>query len=113
MIVVRVAPHPFFRRRGNNLEVTVPVTLAEAALGARVDVPTPKGIITLTIPPGTSGGRKLRVKGHGLAPAKGPAGDLFAEVRIVLPPEIDDETAEQIQAFDRRYPLNPRKDLRW
>jgi DnaJ-class molecular chaperone len=113
LITVRVAPHPCYRRRGNDLEVLVPVTLAEAALGARIDVPTPQGTITLTVPPGTSGGRRLRVKGRGIATLKGSAGDLYAELRIVLPKEIDDETARQIRAFDARYPINPRADLQW
>ena len=113
LIQVHVAPHPFFKRRGNNLEVIVPVTLAEAALGARIDVPTPQGTITLTVPPGTSGGRRLRAKGLGVVPAKGEAGDLYAEIRIVLPSALDDATKEQIRDFDRRYPLNPRAELRW
>ncbi|MHB0961376.1 MAG: DnaJ C-terminal domain-containing protein [Pirellulaceae bacterium] len=113
LITVRVQPHPHFRRRGNDLEVMVPVTLAEAALGAKVEVPTPKGVITLTVPPGSSGGRRLRIKGHGIASEKGPTGDLFAELRIVLPKMIDEESAEQIRAFDQRYPLNPRADLQW
>ncbi len=113
LITVRVAPHPYFRRRGNDLEVLVPVTLAEAALGAKIDVPTPQGTITLTVPPGTSGGRRLRVKGRGIATPKGSAGDLYAELRIVLPKEIDEETARQIRAFDARYPINPRADLQW
>ena len=107
LITVRVAPHPCFRRRGNDLEVLVPVTLAEAALGAKIDVPTPQGTITLTVPPGTSGGRRLRVKGRGVATAKGSAGDLYAELRIVLPKEIDEETARQIRAFDATLPDQP------
>jgi DnaJ-class molecular chaperone len=53
------------------------------------------------------------VKGHGIAVGKSPVGDLFAELRIVLPKIIDEETAEQIRAFDQRYPLNPRADLQW
>jgi DnaJ-class molecular chaperone len=113
LITVRVQPHPHYHRRGNDLEVVVPVTLAEAALGAKVDVPTPKGTIALTVPPGSSSGRRLRVKGHGVATGKDPAGDLFAELRIVLPKKIDDETAAQIRAFDQRFPLDPRADLQW
>ncbi len=61
MVTVRVQPHPFYERRGKNLEVTVPVTLAEAALGGKVDLPTPKGTISLTVPAGTSSGRRLRL----------------------------------------------------
>src|SRR4029079_11271094 len=66
LITVHVAPHPYFHRRGNHLELKVPVTLAEAALGAKVDIPTPKGTISLRVPPATSSGTKLRVKGHGI-----------------------------------------------
>lgn len=113
LIQIRVAPHPFYCRRGNDLAVTVPVTLAEAALGAKIDVPTPQGTIALTIPPQTSGGRRLRVKGHGVAPAKGPQGDLYAEVRIVMPKQLDDESKRQIREIDERCPTDPRASLLW
>lgn len=113
LITVRVAPHPYFTRRGNDLEVTVPVTLAEAALGAKIDVPTPKGVIALTVPPGTSGGKKLRVKGLGVAPPTGKAGDLYALIRIALPPTLDETAKQQIRDITERHPLNPRADLRW
>ena len=75
LITVRVGTHPFFSRRGNNLDVKVPVTLAEAALGAKIDIPTPKGTIVLRVPAGTSSGRKLRVKGRGVAPKGVDPGD--------------------------------------
>jgi curved DNA-binding protein len=113
LITVRVASHPCYQRRGNDLIVTVPVTLAEAALGAKVDVPTPKGVITLTVPPGSSSGRRLRVKGHGVTVNKGENGDLFAELRIVLPKQLDDAALEQIRDLDRQYPLQPRTELQW
>ncbi|MBM4090476.1 MAG: J domain-containing protein [Planctomycetes bacterium] len=113
VLKVRVAAHPNFRRRGNHLEVTVPVTLAEAALGAKIDLPTPKGTITLTVPPGTSSGRRLRVKGLGVQPRKGAQGDLYAEVQIVLPAHLDDEALDHIRQIGHRHPLNPRTDLRW
>ena len=64
----------------------VPVTLAEAVLGAKIEVPTPQGTIMLRVPPGTSSGKKLRVKGRGVAPKGADPGDLFAEIQIVLPP---------------------------
>ena len=98
LITVRVSPHPFFERRGDDLQVVVPVTLAEAALGAKVDVPTPKGLITLKVPPGTSSGKRLRVKGHGVPRRNGEAGDLLAIVQITLPETIDEES----QDFFRR-----------
>ncbi len=112
LITVKAAPHPYFRRRGNNLEVDVPVTLAEAGLGGKIDVPTPKGVITLTVPPGTSSGKRLRVKGHGVQSQSNP-GDLYAEIQIVLPSEIDAEGEELIQQFDAKHKLKPRADLRW
>lgn len=113
LITVRVAPHPYFQRRGNHLHVKVPVTLAEAALGASVDVPTPSGTVSLKVPPGTSGGTKLRVKGHGVTPRGGPPGDLFAEIQIVLPKDLGETDRQAIREFDRRHPQNPRTQLRW
>ncbi len=113
LITVRVAPHAHFTRHGNNLTVRVPVTLTEAALGAKIDVPSPLGTVTLTVPPGTSSGTKLRVKGHGVPRRDGTAGDLLAELSIVLPKKLDPAEQEQIRAIDQRQPLRPRDGLRW
>lgn len=117
LINIRVAPHPHFTRRGNHLHVRVPVTLAEATLGAKIDVPTPNGTVSVRIPPGTSSGTKLRVKGQGVA-AKGTApGDLMAEVMIVLPKNIDDRAGDLIRQLDSHWKQtglqDPRADLRW
>jgi DnaJ-class molecular chaperone len=111
-IQVKVDDHPYFRRKGADLEVKVPVTLAEAALGAKVEVPTPKGQIVLTIPKGTSSGKRIRVKGHGVSTAAG-AGDLFAEVQIVLPEKLDAELEAALKKSDERHPQKPRAELRW
>jgi DnaJ-class molecular chaperone len=113
LITVRVGAHAHFRRRGNDLEVSVPVTLAEAALGAKIDVPTPKGEISLTVPPGTSSGKRLRLKGLGVPNKDGRTGDLYAEIHIVLPDSLDEESAELVRRIDQRHPLNPRLDLKW
>jgi curved DNA-binding protein len=113
LLTVHVAAHPFFQRRGNDLIVRVPITMAEAIDGAKVDVPTPSGAISLRIPPRTSSGAKLRVRGHGVKAKDGAAGDLYAEVQIVLPPVIDDATAEAIRKLDQDHPTNPRRDLHW
>ena len=110
LITVKAASHPYFRRRGNTLEVDVPVTLAEAGLGGKIDVPTPKGVITLTIPPGTSSGKRLRVKGHGVQAAT--PGDLYAEIKIVLPAELDAESQELVKQSDAKNEMQPRPDLR-
>ncbi len=113
LLTIRVTPHPCFQRRGNHLHVKVPVTLSEAALGSKVDVPTPRGTVSLRIPPGTSGGTKLRIKGHGVAPPSGPSGDLLAEIQIVLPRELDDQSREMIRRVEQQYTENPRANLRW
>jgi DnaJ-class molecular chaperone len=113
LITIHVAPHPYYQRRGNHLLVRVPVTLGEAVAGAKVDVPTPKGTVTLSVPAGTSSGAKLRVKGHGVTPKNGTAGDLLAEVLIVLPKSLSDADRKAIREIDHRYLQDPRKDLRW
>src|SRR5207253_2624486 len=88
LLTIRVSPHQHFRRSGNRLDVRVPVTLAEAALGATIDVPTPHGTVSVKVPPNTSSGKKLRIKGQGVKPANQPAGDLFAEIQIDLPDNL-------------------------
>ncbi len=113
IITVRVDPHPCYTRRGNRLDVKVPVSLAEAAEGAKVDVPTPSGTITVTIPPGTSSGSKLRLKGCGVAPASGTPGDLYAEIQIVLPKTIDEESLTLVRQFQKQNPISPRENLKW
>ncbi|OHB84790.1 MAG: hypothetical protein A2V98_08715 [Planctomycetes bacterium RBG_16_64_12] len=113
LLTVRVAPHACFERRGNHLHVKVPVTLSEAALGSKIDLPTPRGTVLLRIPAGTSSGAKLRVKGHGVTPRNGPPGDLLAEVQIVLPEKLDDASREMFRQLDQHYSQNPRANLRW
>jgi DnaJ-class molecular chaperone len=113
LIRVVVAPHPLFRRHGKRLEVTVPITLAEALAGAKIDVPTPHGTITLTVPPGSSSGRKLRVKGQGVKGGEGSPGDLVAELQIVLPKNLSDDDRRTMVATAEKYLDNPRAELRW
>ena len=117
LITVHVSPHAHFTRRGNHLDLKVPVTLAEAALGAKVDVPTPQGTISLRVPPGTSSGTKLRAKGRGVAPKAGDPGDLYAEIEIALPKKLDERSQELIRELDARFqepsPMSLRQDLRW
>lgn len=113
LITVHVDPHPCYERHGRNLELKVPVTLAEAALGGKIDIPTPKGTVSLTVPPGTSGGKRLRVKGLGVAAQSGEPGDLFAVLQIVLPESLDEESKRLIQQFDTLQTFDPREELRW
>lgn len=112
VVRVTVQPHPYYRREGPDLFVEVPVTVDEAILGAKIEVPTPQGTRTLTIPPGTSGGRKLRLRGQGV-PARGsrPAGDLYVVMKVVVPRQVDDESRRLIREFAGRNPMNPREGL--
>jgi DnaJ-class molecular chaperone len=91
----------------------VPVTLAEAALGAKVDVPTPHGEIALKVPPGTSSGTRMRAKGQGIKKSDGTTGDLYAEIQIEIPKQIDDQSQDLIRQLDSRQQLDPRADLEW
>jgi len=114
LITVRAQPHAYFRRDGLDLVVKVPVTLAEAALGGKVDVPTPHGTITLKVPAGTSSGTRIKAKGQGIRAAGGPAGDLYAEIQIVMPKQLDDECVELIRQLDTKLKQGDvRSELAW
>jgi molecular chaperone DnaJ len=101
--VVSVAPHPYFDRRGDDLTVRLPVTLAEAALGAVVTVPTLAGAVAIRIPPGTPPGRRMRVRGHGI-PRTGRSGDLLVTVDVVVPGKLDDAQRRALEAFAAATP---------
>ncbi|HEX4148535.1 MAG TPA: J domain-containing protein [Pirellulales bacterium] len=113
LITVHVSPHPWFQRKGDNLHVRLPVTLREAVEGAKVDVPTPKGTVSVRVPPHSSSGKKLRIKGRGVEAKGRPAGDLFAEVQIILPPELDEAATQMIRQLDEAHPTHPREHLQW
>ncbi|HEY2414575.1 MAG TPA: J domain-containing protein [Pirellulaceae bacterium] len=114
LITVRIAPHASFRRDGLDLIARVPVTVAEAALGAKVDVPTPQGTISLKVPGGTSSGTRLRAKGQGIKTADGRTGDLYAEISIVIPKTIDETSAEFIRQLEGHWKQpDPRAELEW
>lgn len=115
LLAVSVEPHAIFRREGDTLEITLPVSLSEAIEGAKVDVPTPWGTIALRIPPRTSGGRKLRAAGMGVRHANGSKGDLIAEVQIVLPDAADAAVAGLLEAAKAAEAgaADPRAGLRW
>ncbi len=110
---VKILPHRYYEQSGDDLYVKVPVTLPEAVFGAKVDVPTPRGIVSVRIPPGTSSGTKLRVRGHGVPRPDGTAGDLYVVVQIQLPPHIDEATKEAIRKLESAYPRDIRSDLHW
>jgi DnaJ-class molecular chaperone len=100
MVTTRVRAHPVFTRKGADLERDLPITLAEALLGGEVPVTTLKGKVLLRIPPGTQNGHRFRLKGRGMPRLRGEGdGDLYAKARVVLPPKLDDETAEAARTF--------------
>jgi len=113
LLTVHIEEHPCFSRRGNNLYVDVPISLKEAVFGTKIDIPTPKGNVTLTVPSGTSSGMKLRIKQCGVTSSTGEMGDLFAILQIVLPKnwsETDKALLRQLQT----EPAEPaRSKLRW
>jgi len=110
LITVLIAPHSIFTLEGADMRLDLPVTLYEAALGAKVRVPTLDRPIEVTIPPWTSSGRTFRLKGKGF-PAKSGRGDLLATVRIVLPERSDDELDALMKKWQAGKPYNPRKDM--
>jgi len=113
-IVTHVRPHPYFRREGNDIYVDVPISITEAALGAKVDVPTIDGMTTVTIPPGTGGGKRLRLRGKGVAAPNGKArGDQYVVVRVVPPPTVSAKGAELLRQFQTVEPYDPRKETPW
>jgi molecular chaperone DnaJ len=101
-VTVHVQPHPWFRREGDDLVCVLPVAVHEAALGARIEVPSLEGPVRLRIPPGTRAGQQLRVTGGGLVTAAGGRGDLLFEVTLVLPPRLDERSLELMREFARR-----------
>ncbi|WP_435017602.1 DnaJ C-terminal domain-containing protein [Tundrisphaera sp. TA3] len=112
IITVSVEPHPYFTRDGRNLSVEVPISAAEAILGARIEVPTLDGTKTMPIPPGTSSGQKLRLRGQGVPASKSqPEGDLYIVPRVVVPKGIDEESRKLIEEFAARNPSRPRDGL--
>jgi DnaJ-class molecular chaperone len=116
LVTVDVAPHPWFRREGDNLVIELPVTPQEAVLGARIDVPTlDEGPVVLTIPPGTSSGTKLRLRGKGIINQKtGTSGDELVEVRIVVPEGLSESQRElygQLAEAEATSGSNPRSRL--
>ena len=110
MITVHVGGHPVLRRDGLDLMVDVPISLAEAALGATVRVPLLKGSIELKIPPGTSSGRRLRVPGKGVQDERKRAGDFYAQVQVVAPDSMTDSARALLEQLADELP-DPRDGM--
>ncbi|MEC7293835.1 MAG: J domain-containing protein [Planctomycetota bacterium] len=117
LLEVGVEPHPVYRREGDTLAVNLPISLSEALEGAKVDLPTPWGVISLRLPAGTSSGKKLRAAGMGVRHTNGSKGDLIAEVQIVLP-DLKNEAESKslldaVKAAELSSPKDPRAAIKW
>lgn len=108
VVTVRVRPHPYFQRDGADVHADLPLTLAEAAFGADVEVPTVGGPVKVKIPAGTQGGRRIRLRGRGIVPSGGEAGDHYCRVTVVVPDASEPAVRELLRAV--RQP-DPRRDL--
>ncbi len=115
-IVTEVEPHPVIERKGDNFYVKLPVTITEAALGAKVEVPTIDGLSTIKIPPGTQSGQKLRLRGKGAPSLRDSSGEVrgdeFVEVQVMVPHVADERTKEILRELARLNPDDPRHDLK-
>jgi DnaJ-class molecular chaperone len=112
LIALSVRSHPVFRREGDDILVTLPITIDEALLGAKVSAPTIAGPVSLTIPKGASSGRVLRLRGRGVARPSGTvAGDQLVELQIVAPPTIDDALRDFLTEWRKTHAHDPRSDL--
>lgn len=112
-IVTNVGKHPFFTRKGDNIYVTVPVSVPEAALGAKIEVPTVEGRAQLKIPSSTESGQKFRLRERGFPSLRNPnlRGDQFVEVKIALPRILSEETKELLRQYEKLNAENPRKAM--
>jgi molecular chaperone DnaJ len=101
-VTVRVELHPVFRREGDDLHITVPIAVHEAALGAKIDVPALEGVARVRVPPGTQTGQRFRLRERGVpSPRDGRRGDLVVEVKLVLPRILDERSKELLREFGR------------
>ena len=112
-IITQVRPHEFFERRGDDIHTVVPVTVSEAALGAKIEVPTIDGRSVLKVPPGTQSGQRFRLREKGAPSARTPSrrGDQFIEVRIVLPRVLDERQKQMLQDFNKLTKEDPRAEI--
>src|SRR3984957_2028618 len=108
---VDVKPHTFFERKGNDLYVKVPVTVSEATLGSKVEVPTIDGRSLVRIPPGTNSGSTLRLREKGVPGRSGTRGDEYVEIQVIVPKPTDERVRNLMKELEQIEPEDPRKDL--
>jgi curved DNA-binding protein len=108
-LVVRILPHPRFRLDGRDIAVDLPISPWEGVLGATVPLPTPGGEAKVAVPPGSSTGRRLRLRGQGMPNPRGAPGDLYADVKVMVPRTVSDRERELFEELSRLSPFNPRE----
>jgi DnaJ-class molecular chaperone len=107
LVEIAIAPHKLFRREGDDIILELPVTIQEAVIGAVLEVPTIKGRVRVTIPPGSGSGTRLRLRGRGV----GGRGHQYVELRVVLPPGTEPELKEFLEHWKPQHPSNPRANM--
>ena len=112
LVEIAVTEHPVFRREGDDILLDLPITLDEAVLGGKVEVPTISGRVTMTIPKGADSGDVLRLKGKGVSPVRRPAGDQRVVLRVTMPETIDEELATFMESWRTAHRYDPRATLR-
>ena len=108
-LVVRIKPHPRFRVQGRDIYVDLPVSPWEAVLGSTVVVPTPGGEAKVKVVPGSSTGRKLRLRGEGMPNPRGANGNLYAEIKVMVPPKPTARERELFEQLAAESNFDPRK----
>lgn len=112
MVEIRINPHPLFERRDRDIHLELPISLGEAVLGGKIDVPTIDGPVTMTVPKGANTGTTLRLKERGIpGPKGGTRGNQYVRLSVTLPPSSDDELEAFLERWSAEHPYNPRKDL--
>ncbi len=111
-IEITVRPHRLFKRKGDDLYLDLPVTFSEAALGAKIEVPTIDGITVMTLPPGTQGSQRLKLSGKGFpSPKTGARGNQYVNIKIVVPKNITNKAKETLKEIESLYRENPREGM--
>jgi DnaJ-class molecular chaperone len=109
LIELAIRPHTLFRRDGDTLFIELPITVADAILGGKVEAPTPNGPVTLSIPPGSNSGSTLRLKGRGMMGPQGRRGDLMARLVVMLPDHVDEQLKSFAEKWRAERPYTPRR----
>jgi curved DNA-binding protein len=107
-VLIHVRAHPFYERRGDDIYIDLPVTVAEAVRGAEVEVPTIHGPVRARIPPGTQGGQTFRISGKGVK----KKGDHYYRVQVAVPRSVSADAMEAVETLERQYAENPRANLK-